>query len=95
MGTEVGSIYEHCCVGYMFALLARLLPAHIIFPVVVPGSIWAGIAAPELVLSSNYVNHFYTCCITHHLGVLRWVGNLYVLQLNLCSNTVKYQCGNG
>jgi hypothetical protein len=55
LGTEVGSFYEHCFVVYMFALLARLLPAHITFPVTIPCSLWAGIAAPELVLSNYYV----------------------------------------
>ena len=55
LGTEVGSFYEHCCVDYMFALLARLLPAHITFPVSIPCSLWAGIAAPELVLNNYYV----------------------------------------
>jgi hypothetical protein len=29
LGTEVGSSYEHCTVGYMFVLLAQLLPAPI------------------------------------------------------------------
>jgi hypothetical protein len=41
LGTEVGSFYEHCCVDYMFALLARLLPAHITFPGIVPCRLWA------------------------------------------------------
>ena len=36
LGTEVGSFYERCTVGYMFVLLAQLLPAHIKFTVVVP-----------------------------------------------------------
>jgi hypothetical protein len=39
----------------MFALLARLLPAHITFLVALPCKLWAGIAAPELVLNNYYV----------------------------------------
>jgi hypothetical protein len=55
LGTEVGSVYEHCYVVYMFALLARLLPAHITFIVALPCKLRAGIAAPELILNYYYI----------------------------------------
>ncbi len=55
MGTEVGSFYELCTVGYMFALLARMLPALIKLPKVVSRGYHVYIAAPE----PNYVRYLF------------------------------------
>jgi hypothetical protein len=47
LGTEVGSFYELCTVGYMFALLARMLPALIKLPEVISRGNRVYLAAPE------------------------------------------------
>jgi hypothetical protein len=55
LGTEVGSVYEHCTSECMFVLLARMLPALQKLPKAVSHGLRVYIAAPEPIYVGDLV----------------------------------------